>query len=145
MMKAEDVQSELIRHPLPDIHGDLVSVEFVPLYRSPKGWRFWCKALGKDGRCTIYHRRPRLCQSYQAGMEYGCWHFDETTAHLRRRRKEKGTLVDLLATVEKIDGRCPKVTDDGTRTESVDSGVSGWGSRDGDRFAIKPARARGGG
>ena len=56
---------------------------FVPIeaekrsYQSGEGhtyhsgrWR--CTALGEDGRCTVYERRPQLCRNYEPGSDGLC-------------------------------------------------------------------------
>ena len=34
--------------------------------------RFRCRALGADGRCTIYPRRPYICSGFVPGADRGC-------------------------------------------------------------------------
>ena len=48
---------------------------FRPSYQLDDGsWKWWCTALGDDGRCTIYETRPELCRDYAAGSDKLCCH-----------------------------------------------------------------------
>jgi Fe-S-cluster containining protein len=46
-----------------------------PLDQSDDGtWMWWCTALDRDGRCSVYENRPTLCQMYAAGSSPLCVH-----------------------------------------------------------------------
>ena len=40
--------------------------------RAYSAWAFRCTALGEDGRCTVYDRRPQLCRDYEPGSSPLC-------------------------------------------------------------------------
>lgn len=91
----ESVTKLLKANPQWDIHGDLVSLDFQPTHVSEEGvWFFDCRAL-HEGRCSIYHRRPALCKSYEPLGDKLCYHHDEATAHLRPVPSRRGTDLDL--------------------------------------------------
>ena len=48
-----------------------VLTDQVPL-GDRKFWRCDCTALGADGRCTVYERRPALCRLYEPGSDDLC-------------------------------------------------------------------------
>jgi len=49
---------------------------FRPFRQHEDGtWRWWCTALGPDGRCTVYETRPQLCRDYRAGSDGLCVHY----------------------------------------------------------------------
>ena len=59
------------------VHSDcqgrpMLGVPFLPLYRTPGFWRFWCPLLGPDGRCTDYETRPEVCAIFQPGEDPLC-------------------------------------------------------------------------
>lgn len=82
-----------LRHPL-EVYAWLASVvhddpamgdtglPFLPLHRRASDdwlaaggnaeWRFWCPRLGRDGRCTDYEHRPKLCRLYEPGTDRLC-------------------------------------------------------------------------
>ena len=39
-------------------------------------WSFTCDWLGKDGRCTNYRRRPRLCKSFKPMSDMLCIEYE---------------------------------------------------------------------
>lgn len=41
-----------------------------------KKWSFSCKALGEDGRCTIYENRPEMCREYAPQSDPLCVHYE---------------------------------------------------------------------
>jgi Fe-S-cluster containining protein len=49
---------------------------FRPAEQETDGtWRWWCPALARDGRCSIYETRPQLCRDYRAGSDGLCAHY----------------------------------------------------------------------
>lgn len=63
-----------------------IGLPFLPLYELKPGyWRWWCPLLGKDGRCTDYANRPRLCSDFTPGRDALCVEF----------RPEPGGKVEL--------------------------------------------------
>lgn len=46
--------------------------------REYSAWNFRCRALGDDGRCTIYENRPKLCADYLPGSSPLCVHYHES-------------------------------------------------------------------
>ena len=62
---------------------------FRPAFQDDRGvWRYSCTALdNRTGRCTIYERRPALCERYAPGADALCVHYvppTETQPHRRR-------------------------------------------------------------
>jgi Fe-S-cluster containining protein len=95
-MTAAQIKEQIRLHPQPDVNGDLVTVMFEPMYQDQrKRWHYWCAAW-KDGRCTIYHRRPKLCEDYTPLQDPLCWHHDETVHATLPPPRERGTVIDLL-------------------------------------------------
>lgn len=45
----------------------------MPLWRTPEGkWTFWCPALTREGRCSVYETRPGMCVTYEPGHDGLC-------------------------------------------------------------------------
>lgn len=68
------VVERLAKVQIPDCKGRMMEgTPFVPLYRRPNGaWRFWCRNLGRDGRCLEYANRPYLCAHYKPASSPIC-------------------------------------------------------------------------
>ena len=43
--------------------------------RTYRSHRWGCRALGPDGRCTVYSERPELCRTFEAGSDPLCVHW----------------------------------------------------------------------
>lgn len=70
---ALDVLIRLARVEHRDCQGrPVVGAPFLPLYRTPERWRFWCPLLGRDGRCTDYEHRPEVCALFKPGGDPLC-------------------------------------------------------------------------
>lgn len=62
---------------------------FRPAFQEPNGsWRWWCTALDRDGRCSIYEDRPQLCRDYRPGQDGLCVHFWDPDSPLGELIKE---------------------------------------------------------
>lgn len=46
--------------------------EFARHYWDPSAVYFQCKAIGKDGLCSIYDRRPLICREFLPCAAIGC-------------------------------------------------------------------------
>jgi Fe-S-cluster containining protein len=67
----------------PDLAGAKVPLQFRPVSSREAThpdtgetgiqYEFSCSALGPDGRCTIYDRRPDVCRKFEAGSHPTCW------------------------------------------------------------------------
>jgi Fe-S-cluster containining protein len=55
-------------------------------------WLFMCPKLDRDGRCTIYSRRPKICRIYEPGCDRMCAHYTgkwKGSMRLYEEKKEK--------------------------------------------------------
>lgn len=43
--------------------------------RTYRAHRWACRALGPDGRCTVYESRPALCRAFEPGSGPLCVHY----------------------------------------------------------------------
>lgn len=67
-------------HPDPDKELKEMGLPFrrIDTGMNEKGDRindFTCTKLGRDGRCTIYQRRPDTCRQFEAGSDALCVYY----------------------------------------------------------------------
>lgn len=83
---AEAMRQFLIDQPQPFLDG---TTQVLPFEPNGTTFRFLhddgsvsetvrldCTKLSPDGRCTIYDRRPCLCQKFEPQTDSLCWHYD---------------------------------------------------------------------
>lgn len=59
------------------VNGTWTTPDDDPVHpgRSYSAYQWRCRALGPDGRCTVYERRPQLCRDFEAGSDPLCVHW----------------------------------------------------------------------
>lgn len=55
------------------------NLPFIPTKTRKFHWLFDCPKIDRNGKCTIYHNRPKLCEDYRIGATKICYYYKEET------------------------------------------------------------------